>query len=225
MKNKFIYELCLGAKTLKTSSLEGDFSFEEYRCIGNNSNDIQCNGINVYYFYTYSIEKGKRCFKSSKQYIKKELAEKLVEIKCNESNEYIVRHFLLKFLQVDNRLFIHKAYKKEFDNLFEPHKAFVIKNTKYPYYFKLFGKIYESNTTNYYKWLSKNIDVVEPMLEEYTGKEILAKEKEIIIKEDCIGGNVSPNYEGITSSISNLRDNGIGVPGYIPLKETFSRWG
>lgn len=93
-------------------------------------------------------------------------------------------------------IYVSKEINEDIKKLKEPHTPFVIKGKKFPYYFKLFGKMLPSSTTNYYTFISRWIGVMPEFVEEYKGEELSEKEKE---------GYINANYA--TTRVDSF-DNG-----------------
>lgn len=70
----------------------------------------------------------------------------------------------------DGHYFIEPEFKKVKKDVLEEHKAFVVKGTDYPYYFKHKDRYLNSKTSNWYKYLRNNYGfIAEELLEEYNG--------------------------------------------------------
>lgn len=93
-------------------------------------------------------------------------------------------------------IYVSKEINEDIKKLKEPHTPFVIKGKKFPYYFKLFGKMLPSSTTNYYTFISRWTGVMPEFVEEYKGEELSEKEKE---------GYINANYA--TTRVDSF-DNG-----------------
>lgn len=79
-------------------------------------------------------------------------------------------------------IYVSKEIDEDIKKIKEPHTPFVIKGKRFPYYFKIFGKMLPSSTTNYYTFISRWIGVMPEFVEEYKGEELPEKEKEEYIK-------------------------------------------
>jgi hypothetical protein len=121
-----------------------------------------------------------------KCFVKKSDLDKFVRIEKNYKHLVITlieEGLLDKYILVYDKnkksiIYVSKEIDEELKKLKEPHTPFVIKGKKYPYYFKIFGKMLPSSTTNYYTFISRWIGVMPEFVEEYKGEELSEKEKE-----------------------------------------------
>lgn len=82
-----------------------------------------------------------------------------IEYKYNRGGGYYGFHSAYYFLKSD--------YDKLIEDCKEEHKAYVLKGTREPFYFKFRGEIITSSTKNWYEFLNKNYGIFEEyMLEE-----------------------------------------------------------
>lgn len=84
----------------------------------------------------------------------------------------------VSYIGYDNIYYAEPSFNKE--EILADHKAFVIKGSDWPYYFKHNGEILESKTSNWYKYLKDCYGyIADGILEEYNGPD---KENEHIEK-------------------------------------------
>lgn len=121
-----------------------------------------------------------------KCFVKKSDLDKFVRIEKNYNHllltlieERIIDKYIIAYdKNKKSIIYVSKEIDEEIKKLKEPHTPFVIKGKKFPYYFKIFGKMLSSSTTNYYTFISRWIGVMPEFVEEYKGEELSEKEKE-----------------------------------------------
>ena len=74
---------------------------------------------------------------------------KFLEIENSEINRCLISAYISNYLSIKDKLYILVEDVSYLADLKENHKAYIIKGTDWPYWFKLFdGRYVHSNTSN-----------------------------------------------------------------------------
>lgn len=79
--------------------------------------------------------------------------------------------------------FLKSDYNKLIEECKEEHKAYVLKGTREPFYFKFRGEIIPSTTKNWYEFLHKNYGIFGEYMLEAAPEEPLNKYTDVLFND------------------------------------------